>query len=196
MRLYGLTGGIATGKSYVGECFKKLGAHLIDADLLAREVVEPGKAAWQKVVDHFGDSILKPDRSINRKKLGKLVFANPAERKILESFIHPEVFRREEERIREIRERDPNGVIIVDAALMIETGSYKRFDKVILVTVRDDVQIERLMHRGDLSKEEALRKIASQLSQEEKRKYADFIIDTSGTREESAAQVRELFGKL
>lgn len=196
MPLYGLTGGIATGKSYIDRCFVDLGAHLIDADLIAREVVEPDKPAWKKIVDHFGESILNPDRTLDRKKLGKRVFANREELKRLESFIHPEVFKREDELVREIRDKDPDAIIIVDAALMIESGSYKRFDKVILVVVDESIQLERLMNRDGISKEEALQKISSQMPQSEKRKFADFIIDSSGTRDESKSQVEELFQKL
>jgi len=194
--LYGLTGGIATGKSYIDRCFVDLGTHLIDADLIAREVVEPDKPAWKKIVDYFGESILNPDRTLDRKKLGKRVFANREDLKRLESFIHPEVFNRENELVREIRDKDPDAIIVVDAALMIESGSYKRFDKVILVVVEESIQLERLMNRDGISKEEAIQKISSQMPQSEKRKYADYIIDTSRTREESKSQVEELFQKL
>ena len=196
MPLYGLTGGIATGKSYIDRCFVDLGTHLIDADLIAREVVEPDKPAWKKIVDYFGESILNPDRTLDRKKLGKRVFANREDLKRLESFIHPEVFNRENELVREIRDKDPDAIIVVDAALMIESGSYKRFDKVILVVVEESIQLERLMNRDGISKEEAIQKISSQMPQSEKRKYADYIIDTSRTREESKSQVEELFQKL
>ncbi|MFN3330491.1 MAG: dephospho-CoA kinase, partial [Pyrinomonadaceae bacterium] len=175
----GLTGSIAVGKSYVCRVFRELGAFVLDADLTAREVVEPNTQGWRLIVENFGKEILNPDGSINRKKLGEIVFADESKRLLLNSIVHPLVIEAQNEWLKECEAKNPDGIAIVDAALMIESGSWVRFDKIIVVWCEPSVQLKRLMKRNDLTEEEALRRIKAQMPQEEKKKYADFLIDTT-----------------
>jgi dephospho-CoA kinase len=189
----GLTGSIAVGKSFVLECFRELGCHTLDADKTARDVVEPGTEGLELVVEEFGSDILQADGTLDRKKLGAIVFADEAKRKILNSIIHPRVFIKQNEWLVECEQRDPNGVAIVDAALMIESGGYKRFDKLIVVWCEDSVQLERLIKRDGLNPADAEKRIAAQMSQDEKRSFADFEIDTSNGFDDTRSQVEETF---
>ena len=175
----GLTGSIAVGKSFVLNVLRELGARTIDADAVAREVVEPGTAGLKAVVDEFGAEILKPDGSLNRAGLGSIVFADQAKRQKLNSILHPFIIARQDEVMQKWEEETPDSIAVVDAALMIESGGYKRFDKVIVVHCQSEIQLERLMKRDDLSREEAERRINAQMSQQEKKKHADYLIDTS-----------------
>src|SRR6185437_3814656 len=175
----GLTGSIATGKSFVSGVLTELGCRVLDADETAREVVEPGSPGLREVVARFGDSVIKSDGTLDRPALGALVFADADKRSTLNSILHPYIIARQDERLREWEALDPGGIAIVDAALMIESGGYKRFDKLIVVHCRADVQLERLMTRDKLTRDEAERRIASQMPQEEKKKFADYLIDTS-----------------
>jgi len=189
----GLTGSIAVGKSFVLECFRDLGCHTLDADKTARDVVEKGTEGLELIVDEFGSDILLADGSLDRKKLGAIVFADEAKRKILNSIIHPRVFIKQNEWLVECEQTDPNGIAIVDAALMIESGGYKRFDKLIVVWCEADVQLERLIKRDGLTEADAAKRITAQMSQDEKRSFADFEIDTSGGFEDTRSQVEETF---
>jgi dephospho-CoA kinase len=195
-KVVGLTGGIASGKSTVSHIFRSLGAQVIDADILAREVVEPGKPAWQDIVNAFGRDILLPDGSIDRKKLGAIVFQNPTKREVLNQIVHPRVFEEEKRLYQELRRQYPEALIIVDAALLIESGSYQRFHKLIVVYVDEQTQLRRLMLRDGISAEEAWARIRSQMPLSEKVKYADYIIDNRGSLEETRRQVEEVYKKL
>ena len=175
----GLTGSIAVGKSFVLDILRELGARTIDADAVAREVVEPGTAGLKALVDEFGAEILKPDGSLNRPALGSIVFADEAQRHKLNSILHPFIIARQDETMRHWEKQTPDAIAVVDAALMIESGGYKRFDKLIVVHCRTQVQLERLMKRDNISREEAERRINAQMPQEEKKKHADYLIDTS-----------------
>ncbi|MEK6678127.1 MAG: dephospho-CoA kinase [Nitrospirota bacterium] len=177
MILVGLTGGIASGKSTASGIFKKLGAYIIDADILAREVVEPLKPAWRDIVKNFGKEILNNDNSINRRKLAEIVFNNKNKRELLNSIVHPRVFKRAREMEKEIAKKDPKAVIIFDAALLIESGYYKKMDKNIVVYADEDVQVKRLIKRDGLTKDEAEKRIKSQMPLREKVRFADYIID-------------------
>ena len=177
MILVGLTGGIASGKSTASSIFKELGAYIIDADVLAREVVEPLKPAWKDVVKNFGKGILNKDNSINRKKLAEIVFNNKKKREMLNAIVHPRVLKRAKEIEREIAKKDPEAVIIFDAALLIESGAYKKMDKNIVVYADEDVQVKRLMKRDGLTKDEAIKRIEAQMPLREKVRFADYIID-------------------
>lgn len=192
----GLTGSIAVGKSFVLDVLRELGALTIDADAVAREVVEPGTAGLAAVVNEFGAEILKPDGSLNRAELGSIVFADNAKRQRLNSLLHPFIIARQDEIMRQWETQTPGAIAIVDAALMIESGGYKRFDKLIVVHCRPQIQIERLMMRDNVSREEAERRINAQMPQEEKKKHADYLIDTSAgfasARQQTAAVWREL----
>jgi dephospho-CoA kinase len=175
----GLTGSIGVGKSFVTSVFEELGCHVLDADQTAREVVMPGTPGLQAVTQEFGEEILNPDGTLNRKQLGALVFADESRRQRLNYILHPFIIARQDEIMRGWEAEDPNGIGIIDAALMIESGGYKRFDKLIVVHCRPEVQLERLMLRDKLSRDEALRRINSQMPQEEKLRFADYLIDTS-----------------
>ncbi|GIU83186.1 MAG: dephospho-CoA kinase [Acidobacteria bacterium] len=192
----GLTGSIAVGKSYVCRVFRELGAFVLDADLTAREVVEPNTQGWRLIVENFGKEILNPDGSINRKKLGEIVFADESKRLLLNSIVHPLVIEAQNEWLKECEAKNPDGIAIVDAALMIESGSWVRFDKIIVVWCEPSVQLKRLMKRNDLTEEEALRRIKAQMPQEEKKKYADFLIDTTKGFRATRKQVISVFEKL
>jgi len=192
----GLTGSIAVGKSFVLAEFHRLGCHVLDADKVAREVVEPGTPGLKRVVDDFGDGILKPDGTLDRAKLGSVVFADEKKRLLLNSIIHPLVFESQDGWLKGLEVKDPDGIAIVDAALMIESGGYKRFDKLIVVWCQPELQLQRLIERDGLSNDEAKRRIASQMPQEEKKSYADFLIDTSKSFEDTRRQTAEVSEQL
>jgi len=188
----GLTGGLASGKSFVGRALADLGCHLIQADELGRQAIQPGGEAYQAVVAEFGPGILDPDGAVNRAKLAEIVFNDPERLARLNALVHPIVIRREEELMAELARRDPGGIAVVEAAILIETGSYRRFDRIVLAWCRPEQQIERALERG-LSREQALARLRQQMPLDEKRKYAHYIIDTSGSHEETLRQVRELY---
>jgi dephospho-CoA kinase len=192
----GLTGSIAVGKSFVLETFRELGCHVLDADKTAREVVEPGTFGLEKVVEHFGKEVLTSEGCLDRKILAAIVFRDEAKRQLLNSIVHPLVIERQNEWIESVERIDPNGIAMVDAALMIESGGYRRFDKLIVVYCRPEIQLERLMLRDSLSAEEAARRIASQMPQDEKKSYADLLIDTSNGFDDTRRQTAEIYRKL
>ena len=192
----GLTGGIATGKSTVGMMFIQLGCHLIDADRITHELLQPGQAVHTAVVEAFGERILGPDRTINRKILGETVFNDPQARSKLNGFVHPAVIQRQREWLNEMEGKDPSGISIVDAALMVEAETYKNYDKLIVVTCTPEVQKQRLRARSGLSEEEIDARIQSQMPLEEKAKHADFVIDNSGDLPDTRRQVAEVNSKL
>ncbi|HEV7796591.1 MAG TPA: dephospho-CoA kinase [Pyrinomonadaceae bacterium] len=192
----GLTGSIAVGKSFVSGVLAELGCRLLDADATAREVVEPGSAALRSIVTAFGPDILRADSTLDRAKLGAVVFADADQRARLNSILHPYIIARQDERLREWETTDPNGIAVVDAALMIESGGYKRFDKLIVVHCRDDVQLQRVMVRNNLHSEEAQRRIAAQMPQDEKKKFADYLIDTSAGFDAARQRATEVYEEL
>jgi dephospho-CoA kinase len=192
----GLTGSIAAGKSFVSGVLAELGCRVLDADETAREVVEPGSPGLREVRAKFGDSVIKGDGTLDRIALGALVFADAGKRATLNSILHPYIIAQQDERLREWEAVDPDGIAIVDAALMIESGGYKRFDKLIVVHCRPDVQLERLMSRDKLNREEAEKRIGSQMPQEEKKKFADYLIDTTDGFEAARRSAVEVWGKL
>lgn len=192
----GLTGSIATGKSFVSKVLAELGCHLIDADETAREVVLPGSPALQEVVAEFGSDILQVDGTLDRAKLGAVVFADAAKLKVLNAILHPYIIVKQDECLREWEAVDSSGIAVVDAALMIESGGYQRFDKLVVVHCADDVQLQRLMTRNSLPREDAEKRIASQMSQAEKKKFADYLIDTTGGFEAARQETTVVFEKL
>jgi len=192
----GLTGSIGVGKSFVAGVLADLGCHLIDADVTAREVVAPSSVALEKVVAEFGPEVLQPNGALDRTKLGNLVFSNPARRATLNSILHPYIISRQDELMREWEAVSPNGIAVVDAALMIESGGYKRFDKLIVVHCRPEIQIQRLMSRNNLTREEAEKRIAAQMSQDEKKKFADYLIDTSDGFDDTRRQTEKVYAAL
>ena len=192
----GLTGSIAVGKSYVSSVFAELGCHVLDADQTAREVVLPGTPGLNAVVDHFGREVLGDDGGLDRQHLGELIFADAEQRQQLNAILHPFIIAKQDEVMREWQAVDPDGIAIVDAALMIESGGYKRFDKLIVVHCRPEVQLERLMLRSGLSLQEAKQRIDSQMPQEEKQRYADFLIDTSDGFESTRQRTEDVYKQL
>jgi len=192
----GLTGSIAVGKSYVLSLLGKLGCYTFDADKIARQVVEPGAEGHRRIVAEFGEDVLTPDGSIDRAKLGQIVFADKEKRELLNRLIHPLVIAEQDRLMKAIEARDPEAIVVVDAALMIESGGYRRFDKIIVVFCDREVQISRLMQRNGLTREEALQRINAQMSSEEKRRYADYEIDTSNGFEDTYCQVEQVHAKL
>lgn len=192
----GLTGSIAVGKSYVVGVLRELGCHVIDADQTAREVVAPGTDGLRRVVEEFGREVLQPDGTLDRARLGAIIFADREKRERLNSILHPLVIARQDELMKRAEEQDPAGIGVVDAALMIESGGYKRFDKIVVVHCRPELQIRRLMARNNLSQEEAERRISAQMPQEEKMRHADFLIDTSGDFDQTRARTQTVYDEL
>ena len=191
----GLTGGLACGKSFVGEEFARLGAHLVHADELGHAVLEPGGEAYRAVVAEFGRGILDGEGRIDRPRLAAEVFGKPERLAALNALVHPPVVRREEDLIAGFAAGDPHGIAVVEAAILIETGSYKRFDRVVLVECREEQQIERAVRRG-ATREEVLARLGRQMPPEEKRKFADYVIDASGDKEDTLRQARRVYEEL
>ena len=192
MRIIGLTGGIASGKSSVARILESLGVVVIDADQLAREAVSPGEEAYRSIVAGFGDGILNPDRTINRQALGKIVFADPAARRRLERITHPAIARLAEERLTALRNAGAP-VVVYMAPLLIEAGVASRVDEIWVVYADRETQVARLMLRDGLGREEALQRLAAQMPMEEKRTLGRIVIDNSGTPEETERQVKDLW---
>jgi dephospho-CoA kinase len=192
----GLTGSIAVGKSYVCEVFRELGCYVLDADRTAREVVKPGTKGLEQIVEAFGTDVLQASGELDRKKLGAIVFTDKEKRERLNAIVHPLVIEAQDEWIRGVEARDPNGIVIIDAALMIESGGYKRFDKLIVVWCEQEIQLERLMKRDGLSEEDANARIRAQMPQEEKKRFADHLIDTSAGFDETREQVKKVYSEL
>ena len=192
----GLTGGLASGKSFVGKCLEDLGCPLLKADELGHQMLEPGGAAYQPAVEAFGKDILDADGRINRRRLGVEVFADPKKLELLNSFVHPAVIAAEEQWIAVQAAREPGAICVMEAAILIETGSWRRFDRLVVAICRPEQQIERAMKRDGLSRREVEDRLARQMPLEEKRKFADYVIDTSGDKEMTIEQVRRLYGAL
>lgn len=192
----GLTGSIAVGKSYVCEVFRELGAFVIDADQTARDVVALNSKGLRQIVDKFGEGILQENGELDRVKMASIVFADEEKRLLLNSIVHPLVFEAQNEWLAECERIDPNGIAIVDAALMIESGGYKRFTKLIVVWCDFEIQLDRLIKRNNFSEAEALKRINAQMPQEEKKIYADFLIDTSKGFEDTRRQSIEIYEQL
>ena len=192
----GLTGSIAVGKSFVTSIFSGLGCHTLDADETAREVVLPGSPGLAAVVKAFGDDVLNPDGTLNRQRLGETIFADEEKRQKLNQILHPFIIARQDEIMRAWEQEDPNGIGIIDAALMIESGGYRRFDKLIVVHCRPEVQLERLMLRSNLGRDEAQARIDAQMPQAEKQRFADYLIDTSDGFEVTRARTAEVYDAL
>ena len=194
----GLTGGIATGKSLVLAEFEKSGVCGIDADRLAHRAIEKGNAAFTEIVREFGVEILGENGEIDRKKLGPIVFADPARREALNAIVHPCVQRAEAQVIETLLAEHSRRPLIVmtGAALLIETGRYRMFDRMVVVSCRPELQLARLMARDGMGEAEALQRIQSQMSSEEKVRHADYVIDTSGTYADTFQQVRNVYRSL
>jgi len=192
----GLTGGLACGKSFVGKTLEDLGAHLIHADELGHQSLAPDGEAYEPVVQEFGREILHDAGLIDRRRLAALVFGNPERLKKLNAIVHPAVHRLQMKLEEDIRAADPQAMVVVEAAILIENGSYKNYDRIILVTCDEKQQIERAMSRDGFTLEDVKARISRQLPVETKRKFAHYLIDTSGSKEETVGQTREVYQKL
>ncbi|GMK39029.1 dephospho-CoA kinase [Paenibacillus sp. CCS19] len=192
----GLTGGIACGKSTVSAMLTELGAHIVDADRVAREVVLPGEPALQAIVEKFGQAVLSEDGTLNRPALGSIVFGQAERLRELEAITHPAIRQRMREQMEQAERLEANPIIVADIPLLLETKQQSSYEGVIVVYVPHHVQLERLMNRNGLSAEEAERRIGLQMDIEQKRSMADWVIDNSGTLEETRKQVQQLWELL
>jgi dephospho-CoA kinase len=189
----GLTGGIASGKSLVAELFRRLGAAVIDADSIAREVVEPGTAGWQSVVAEFGQDILAPDSTIDRAKLGRIIFSDRERRNTLNAILHPLIINTIRERITALGRKYPEALVVADIPLLIECGLQHEFDAVIVVWSPVELQRKRLMERDGLSAAEARQRIDAQMALNEKQAHATHVIKNDGSEKQTEKQVKKIF---
>jgi dephospho-CoA kinase len=196
MLIVGLTGGVASGKTTVSKILREEGAYIIDADLIARELVQPHTPTWGELVRVFGKTILDRDGSIHRKKLAAIIFSNPQKMGFLNRMIHPRIKEEWERRVAEIGQKDPEAIIVIDAALLVELGSNREMDKLVVVTSNEKHQIERLKEREGISEEEARKILSFQMALEEKVKVADFVIHNEGSLEETRRMAKKVFQEL
>lgn len=192
----GLTGGLASGKSFVGNVLAELGCHILEADRLGHQVLEPAGAAYAPVVEAFGPKILDAGGRIDRKQLGAIVFADPGQLEKLNQIVHPLVHTLQEQWFAEVAAQEPKAIAVVEAAIMIEIGSYRRYDKLILAHCPEPLQVARAMERDQTTEAAVRARLARQLPLAEKKRYADFLIDTSGTPEQTRAQVIAVYNAL
>ena len=192
----GLTGGLATGKSFVGRSLADLGCYLIRNDELGHRVLDPDGEAYDAVVREFGSGILNPDRTIDRRRLAALVFHDPTRLKKLNALVHPPVRARTRRLLEEYEAGHPHGIAVVEAAILVETGSYRDYARLILAVCGKEQQIERAMARDGLTREEVLDRLSRQMPLDEKIQYADYVIDTSGTKENTLAQTGAVYESL
>lgn len=192
----GITGGIASGKTTVAEMFRARGCAVLNADHIAHETIRPGQPAYDEVVRTFGRIILAADGSVDRGRLGKIVFADRAQLELLNQIVHPRVIAAIEAEFDRLEEKDPQGIALVEAALLVEAGYHEKLDKLIVTWCRPEQQIARLAEQTNLSPAEARQRIAAQLSPEKKRRHADYEIDCSGNLEETEDQVDRVFREL
>jgi dephospho-CoA kinase len=192
----GLTGGMGSGKSLAAKFFAEQGAHIIDADQLSRELVRPGHPALKEIIDAFGEGILEPSGNLDRAALAKTIFDNTENKSALEAILHPKIIVREQEKYLSIIASDPSAIVILDAALLIESGNYKNVDKVIVVQSREEQQIQRILSRGFQNYDQAIDRIKTQMSFEEKSKYADYIIDNQSQTDDLRKKVQKVYAKL
>jgi dephospho-CoA kinase len=194
--LVGLTGGIASGKSLACRIFRELGAHIVDADQLSRDVVRPFSPAWKEVVEAFGEEILSRDSEIDRPRLAEIIFADEERRRRLETILHPRIADETARRVEELKKKYPDGIIIVDAALMIEVEMHENFEKLVVVFVDEETQARRLMERDLLGKADAYRRINAQMPLTRKIEFADYVIDNNGSPEHTKKEVARVYGEL
>ena len=194
--LVGLTGGIGSGKTLAASFFKEFGAYVLDADLICRELVEPGKPAWNEISKIFGEEILDPSGNLDRKKLARIVFENKKKKIELEEILHPRVFESEKLKYESIRKKHPKALVIVDAALLIESENYKNMDKVVVVDSDEKTRINRIQARNKMSLDEVVARMRKQMPGEEKKQYADFILENSLDKDKLREQVKDLNTKL
>ena len=195
MIIVGLTGSVGTGKSTVAKFFEELGAYVIDWDELAREVVRPNSKAWKEIIECFGKDVLNEDLTVNRQKLANIVFTEKGKVTKLNQIVHPEVFKEDERIINEIKNHDPNALVVKDIPLLFELTHPIFTDKTVVVSASEETQLKRLEEKG-MSWDDAQNRISSQLPLEEKIKSADFVINNNGPLEETKRQVEEIYSLL
>ena len=194
--LIGLTGNIGSGKSLAASYFKELGAYIIDADLISRQLVAPHQPAWKEIVDKFGDEYLNPDKTLNRSKLAVEVFQNHKKRHVLEVILHHRVIAEEKKIYSDHQKINPEAVVIIDSALLIESQNYKNVAKVIIVQSTQELQIQRVVKRDGQSRTSVKSRLETQMSLEEKLKYADYVIDNTRGRDLLKSQVNRLYSEF
>jgi dephospho-CoA kinase len=194
--LVGLTGGMGSGKTLAASFFKDLGAFVLDADLICRKLVEPGQPACREISDTFGEEIFTASGNLDRKRLADIVFGDPEKKRTLEDILHPKVFELERLEYEAIRREHPNAVVLVDAALLIESGNYKKMDKVIVVTANEKDRINRILTRSDMSKNEVTARIKNQMPSEEKVRYADFVLENTLDKDNLRSKIKPIYAKL
>jgi len=196
MLIVGLTGGIATGKSTVSAMFEKRGAIVVDFDVLSRVVVEPDMPAWKDIVEYFGESVLNEDRTLDRAKIGDIIFPDPDKRKKLEGFIYPRLFEEYARRIREIEQNDPDALVLADVPLLFEVHLESMFDKIVVVYATREEQVRRLTERDGLDRDAVIARLEAQMPTDEKCERADYVIRNCGSIEDLEREVRNIFGEL
>jgi dephospho-CoA kinase len=192
----GLTGGLASGKSFVAQTLADLGCFLIEADKLGHQVMAKGAEAYTAILSEFGPAILTEESQIDRRKLGAIVFDNPDLLAKLNAIVHPAVRVRSNQVAAAFAEKDPHGISIYEAAILIETGSFRDFDRLIVASCTEEQQVERAVLRDHFTREEVLSRLRRQMPLKEKVKYADYVIDTSGTKEHTVDQTRSVYASL
>jgi dephospho-CoA kinase len=194
--LVGLTGGMGSGKTLAASFFKDFGAFVLDADLICRKLVEPGQPAWKEVSDAFGKEIFTASEKLDRKRLADIIFSDPEKKRILEGILHPKVFEFEGLKYAAICKEHPNALVIVDAALLIESGNYKKMDKVIIVNSDKKNRIKRVLARSDMSQDEVTARIKNQMPGEEKVGYADYVLENSLDKDNLRSQIKDIYAQL
>ncbi|MFT4578922.1 MAG: dephospho-CoA kinase [Nitrospinales bacterium] len=194
--LVGLTGGMGSGKTLAASFFKEFGTFVLDADLICRKLVEPGQPAWREISDTFGKEFFTASGNLDRKILADIIFGDPEKRKTLENILHPKVFELEALEYEAICKEQPNAVVIVDAALLIESGNYEEMDKVIVVNSDEKNRINRILARSDMNQAEVTARLKNQMPSEEKLGYADFVLENSLDKNNLRSQVKDIYSKL
>ena len=195
--LVGLTGTMGSGKSTTASILKKMGAFIIDADALCRDLVKPNRPAWKEVVQTFGEKVLQGnDQEIDRGKLAQIIFNDKTKKKQLENILHPRVIKEEKKLAQQIFKDHPEAIVIVEAALLIESGNHRRMDKTIVVTCDEEQSIQRAMKRSSLNRNEAISRIQNQMPQAEKIKEADYVLQNNSKQEDLKVKVQALYSKL
>ena len=194
--LVGITGGMGSGKTLAASIFHELGAHILDADVICRKLVEPGQPALKEISECFGKSIIDEFGNLDRKKLAQVIFYDPKKKNDLENILHPRVFEFENLEYKNISQKHPKALVMIDAALLIESGNYKKMDKVIVVKANKKTQIERVLTQSSWGRDEVVARINNQMPITEKIKYADFVLDNSLDKASLRKKVKDLHIKL
>jgi len=194
--LAGLTGGMGSGKTTVGNLFKALGTYVLDADEICRSLVEPEKPAWREIIALLGNGVLRDDQTLDRRKIADIVFNDPEKKKALEAILHPRVMEEEQAIYRDILNSDPGALVIIDAALLIESENYRKVDKVIVIACDEETQLDRIMAKNTFSREDAQRRLQLQMPLAEKIKFADYVLHNDSGLSELKEKVEALFHQL